>query len=71
MERGVKGSTAEHLSVAEYKLKKSAEQLAKLKEQISEIENIDNVSVRKILPNTVTIKRDDFERISLAAKKYF
>lgn len=71
LERGVKGSTAEHLSVAEYKLKKSSEKLAEVKEQISEIENIDNVSVKKILPNTVTIKRDDYERISLAAKKYF
>ena len=71
LERGVKGSTAGHLSVAEYKLKKSSEQLAEVKEQISEIENIDNVSVKKILPNTVTIKRDDYERISLAAKKYF
>lgn len=71
LERGVKGSIAEHLSVAEYKLKKSSEQLAEVKEQISEIENIDNVSVKKILPNTVTIKRDDYERISLAAKKYF
>ena len=71
LERGVKGSIAEHLSVAEYKLKKSSEQLAEIKEQISEIENIDNVTVRKIIPNMVTIKRDDFERISLAAKKYF
>lgn len=71
LERGVKGSTAEHLSVAEYKLKKSSEQLAEIEGQIIEIENIDNVHVNKIIPNTVTIKRDDFERISLAAKKYF
>ena len=71
LERGVKGSTAEHLSVAEYKLKKSSQQLAEVKKQISEIENIDNVTVRKIIPNMVTIKRDAFERISLAAKKYF
>lgn len=71
LERGIKGSTAEHLSVAEYKLKKSSEQLTKIKGQIIEIENIDNVNVRKIIPNTVTIKRDNFERISLAAKKYF
>lgn len=71
LERGVKGSTAEHLSVAEYKLKKSSEQLAEITSQISEIENVDNVTVRKIIPNTVTIKRDDFDRISLAAKKYF
>lgn len=71
LERGIKGSTAEHLSVAEYKLKKSSEQLAEITSQISEIENIDNVTVKKIIPNTVTIKREDFERISLAAKKYF
>lgn len=71
LERGIKGSTAEHLSVAEYKLKKSSEQLAEITSQISEIENVDNVTVRKIIPNTVTIKRNDFERISLAAKKYF
>jgi len=71
LERGIKGSTAEHLSVAEYKLKKSSEQLAEITSQISEIENLDNVTVRKIIPNTVTIKRDDYERISLAAKKYF
>ena len=71
LERGIKGGTAEHLSVAEYKLKKSSEQLAEITSQISEIENLDNVTVRKIIPNTVTIKRDDYERISLAAKKYF
>lgn len=71
LERGIKGSTAEHLSVAEYKLKKSSEQLAEVTGQISEIENIDNVTVMKIIPNTVTIKRDDYERISLVAKKYF
>ena len=71
LRRGIKGSTAEHLSIAEYKLKKSSEQLAKITSQISEIENIDNISTTKLFPNTVTIKRDDFERISLAAKKYF
>lgn len=71
LERGIKGSTAEHLSVAEYKLKKSSKQIAEIEGQISKIENIDNVTVRKIIPNNVTIKRDDFERISLAAKKYF
>lgn len=37
LERGIKGSTAEHLSVAEYKLKKSSEQLAEIKGQIIEI----------------------------------
>lgn len=71
LERGIKGSTAEHFSVAEYKLKKSSEQLAEVKEQIIEIENIDNISTTKLFSNTVTIKRDDYERISLVAKKYF
>ncbi|MCM1330816.1 MAG: plasmid recombination protein [Ruminococcus sp.] len=71
LERGVKGSTAEHLSVAEYKLKKSSQQLAEIKEQISEIDNIENVPIRNLPLNNIAVKRDDFERISLAAKKYF
>lgn len=71
LERGVKGSTTEHLSIAEYKLKKSTEQLAEVEEQISEIENIENVPIINLPLNNISIKRDDFERISLAAKKYF
>lgn len=70
LERGQKGSTAEHLSVAEYKLKKSQEQLAEVSEQISEIEDIDNVHIKSLPMNNVIVKRDDFEKISLAAKKY-
>ena len=70
LERGQKGSTAAHLSVAEYKLKKSQEQLAEVKEQISEIEDIDNVPIKSLPMNNVIVKRDDFEKISLAAKKY-
>ena len=37
LERGEKGSIAEHLSVAEYKLKKTEEQLAATTEQLAEI----------------------------------
>ena len=70
LERGQKGSTAEHLSVAEYKLKKSQEQLAEVSEQIPEIEGIDNVPIKSLPMNNVIVKRDDFEKISLAAKKY-
>ena len=37
LERGTKGSTAEHLSVEEYKLQKIAEQLAELQGQVEEV----------------------------------
>ena len=70
MERGEKGSTAEHLSVAEYKLKKTEEQLASMSEQIAEIENIEEVKATNLPLNTVAIKRDDFEMLSAAAKKH-
>ena len=63
MERGEKGSTTEHLSVAEYKLKKTEEQLA-------EIENIEEVKTTNLPLNTVAIKRDDFKMLSAAAKNY-
>lgn len=68
LERGEKGSTAEHLSVAEYKLKMTAEQLAAMSEQIAEIENIEEVKTTNLPLNTVAIKRDDFEMLSAAAK---
>ena len=70
LERGEKGSTAEHLSVAEYKLKKTEEQLAAMLEQIAEIENIEEVKTINLPLNTVAIKRDDFEMLSAAAKNY-
>ncbi|MBQ8513904.1 MAG: plasmid recombination protein [Ruminococcus sp.] len=70
LERGEKGSTAEHLSVAEYKLKKTEEQLASMSEQIAEIENIEEVKATNLPLNTVAIKRDDFEMLSAAAKKH-
>lgn len=70
LERGEKGSTAEHLTVAEYKLKKTEEQLATISEQILEIENIEEIKTANLPLNTVAIKRDDFETLSAAAKNY-
>lgn len=70
LERGEKGSTAEHLSVAEYKLKKTEEQLAAMSKQILEIENIEEVKTTNLPLNTVAIKKDDFEILSAAAKNY-
>ena len=70
LERGEKGSTAEHLSVAEYKLKKTEKRLTAMTEQIAEIENIEEVKTTNLPLNTVAIKRDDFEMLSAAAKNY-
>lgn len=70
LERGEKGSTTEHLSVAEYKLKKTEEQLAEMSKQIAKIENIEEVKTTNLPLNTVAIKRDDFKMLSAAAKNY-
>lgn len=70
LERGEKGSTAQHLSVAEYKLKKTDEQLVEMSKQIAEIENIEEVKTTNIPLNTVAIRRDDFKMLSAAAKNY-
>lgn len=70
LERGEKGSTTEHLSVAEYKLKKTEEQLAATTEQLAEIKNIEEVKTANLPLNTVAIKKDDFETLSAAAKNY-
>ena len=70
LERGEKGSTAEHLTVAEYKLKKTEEQLATISEQILEIENIEEIKTANLPLNTVAIKKDDFEMLSATAKNY-
>ena len=70
LERGEKGSTAEHLSVAEYKLKKTEKQLAATTEQLTEIKNIEEIKTTNLPLNTVAIKKDDFEMLSAAAKKY-
>ena len=70
LERGEKGSTAEHLTVAEYKLKKTEEQLAETTEQLAEIKNIEEIKTANLPMNTVAIKKDDFEMLSAAAKNY-
>jgi len=70
LERGEKGSTAEHLTVAEYKLKKTEEQLAETTEQFAEIKNIEEIKTANLPLNTVAIKKDDFEMLSAAAKNY-
>ena len=70
LERGEKGSTAEHLTVAEYKLKKTEEQLAATTEQLAEIKNIEEIKTANLPLNTVAIKKDDFETLSAAAKNY-
>ena len=70
LERGVKGSEAEHLSVAEYKLKKTEEQLTEVTKQLSEIEAVEEIKGKSIIPNTVTLKKSDYEKLSSVAKSY-
>ena len=70
LERGVKGSTAEHLSVAEYKLKKTQEQLARSEQQVQEIESIDNISAKNLLLNTIALKRSDYDKLKASAEAY-
>ena len=68
LERGVKGSTVEHLSVAEFKLKKTEEQLANIIEQISEVERVDNIKSANLPLNKVAVSKSDFENLVSAAK---
>lgn len=70
LERGEKGSTSEHLSVAEYKLKKATEQLNEVTEQLKEIDSIKEIRGKSLIPNTVTLKKLDYEMLSNAAKGY-
>lgn len=70
LERGNKGSTSEHLSVAEYKLKKTNEQIAAAKEQAKGIENIEGIKSKNLPLNMVTLKRSDFDDLTSAAKGY-
>ena len=70
LERGVKGSTVEHLSVAEFKLKKTEEQLANIIEQISEVERVDNIKSTNLPLNKVAVSKSDFENLVSAAKHY-
>ena len=59
-----------YLTVAEYKLKKTEEQLAAMSAQIEENENIEEIKTTNLPLNTVAIKKDDFEMLSTAAKNY-
>ena len=70
LERGERGSTAEHLSVSEYKLKKTMEQINELTEQAAEIESVDNISKKNLPLNMVAVKKSDFETLTAAAKGY-
>jgi len=70
LERGEKGSTAEHLSVSEYKLKKTQEQISELTEQAAKIESLDNISKKNLPLNMVAMKKTDFETLTAAAKGY-
>lgn len=68
LERGVKGSAAEHLSVAEYKLKKTQEQLSRSENNVREIEDIEKISVKNLPLNMVALKRDDYNRLKQSAE---
>ena len=70
LERGTKGSTAEHLSVEEYKVKKTEEQLAELQGQVAEVRAVDNIGAKNLPFNMVSVKRDDFNTLTAAAKGY-
>ncbi len=68
LERGVKGSAAEHLSVAEYKLKKTQEQLSRSETNVQEIEDIEKISAKNLPLNMVALKRDDYNRLKQSAE---
>ncbi len=70
LERGVKGSTAEHLSVAEFKLKKTEEQLAEIENQISEVEGVDEIKSANLPLNKVAINKSDYKNLISTAKHY-
>ncbi len=70
LERGTKGSTAEHLSVEEYKLQKTAEQLAKLQGHVAEVKRVDEIGAKNLPFNMVSVKREDFNTLTAAAKGF-
>lgn len=70
LERGMKGSTTEHLSVEEYKVKKTAEQLAALQGQVEKVKAVDEIPSKSLPFNMVSVKREDFNDLSAAAKGY-
>ncbi len=70
LERGVKGSTAEHLSVAEFKLHKAEEQYEELSLQLSEIQVVDDIENKSLPFNMIMIKKSDYETLTNTAKAY-
>ena len=70
LERGKIGSTAEHLTTEEYKLKKVQEQLTAAKEQAAQIEQIANVRTFPLPMGNVSVKTSDFDALITAAKGY-
>ena len=70
LERGIKGSVAEHLSVAEYKLKKTQEQLEKSERKAQEIANVESISAKSLPLNMVALKRDDYDKLRSSAEAY-
>lgn len=70
LERGTKGSTAEHLTTEEYKLKKVLEQIAEATGQITEIEHIEEIRAKQLPVNTSLVKTSDLETLTAAAKGY-
>ncbi len=70
LERGTRGSTAEHLSVEEYKVKKTSEQLAALQGQVEEVKAVDEIAAKSLPFNMVSVKRDDYNDLTAAAKGY-
>jgi multidrug resistance efflux pump len=74
-ERGEKGSSAEHLEVAEYKTQKEKERLAELKSetkikkaQAAEFSEIDGMASKGLL-GKMNISQSDWERVSMLAKE--
>lgn len=70
LERGVKGSTAEHLSVAKFKLKKTEKQIAEIENQLSEMESVDEIKSANHPLNKVAINKADYENLISTAKHY-
>ena len=70
LERGKIGSTAQHLTTEEYKLKKVQEQLTAAKERAEEIEKIDKLSTFPLPLGKTAVNTSDLESLTTAAKGY-
>ena len=70
LERGKKGSTAQHLSTEEYKLQKTQEQLAAAREQAEHIEQIDALTTVALPFGKTAISTSDLNALTTAAKGY-